>query len=139
MVPPELTAEARALLRSHDWPGNVRQVQYLLKHALPLNGEGELSAELLVRLLQVVQIKVCIAKRVDEFTRLQTHHVGHHVSKQRIRRDVERHTQEDVRRTLVELARKTALGDPELKETVAWRQRHRLDVSDIPSTHDVAT
>ena len=51
---------------------------------------------------------------------------------QRIGRDVERHAQEDVGGALVELAGQPAVGDIELEQAVAGRQRHLVDVGRIP-------
>jgi len=50
-VPPGLCDEAQGLLKSHDWPGNVRQLQLALSHALALSGDDELTVELLSELL----------------------------------------------------------------------------------------
>jgi hypothetical protein len=51
-----------------------------------------------------------------------------HVREQRVAGDVERHAQEDVGAALVQLAGQLAVGDVELEEGVAGRQRHLRDV-----------
>ena len=50
-IPPELGDDLRALLGAHPWPGNVRQLELALKHALVLAGDGPLTVELLSGLL----------------------------------------------------------------------------------------
>ena len=55
---------------------------------------------------------------------------------QRIGRDVERHAEKDIGRALIELAGQRALGDVELEQAVARRQRHLVDVRRIPGADD---
>ena len=62
------------------------------------------AAELLVRLLEVVQVEMGIAERVHELARLQPAHLSDHQRQQGIGRDVERHAEEDIGAALVELA-----------------------------------
>ena len=68
------------------------------------------------------------------------------MDEQRVRRDVERHAEEDVGRALIELARQAPPGragrerrDVELEERVTGRQRHVGQVGDVPRRHDQAT
>jgi hypothetical protein len=56
-------------------------------------------------------------------------HLRHHHGQQRVGGDVERHAEEDVGRALVELAGQPAVGDVELEQAVAGRQRHLLSTS----------
>lgn len=79
-----------------------------------------------------------VAEGVDEFARFKIRHLRDHHREQRIGRDVERHAEKDVRRALVELARQTALRDIELKQAMARRQRHAIDVGRIPGADDEA-
>ena len=68
-------------------------------------GEGiRRAAQLLPRLVEMVQVQVRIAERMDKVARLQVRHLRDHQRKQRIRSDVERHAKEEVRAALVELA-----------------------------------
>ena len=52
-----------------------------------------LARELKFRLLQMIRVKVQVAKRVDERSRLQTADLRHHQREQRIGSDVEWHTE----------------------------------------------
>ena len=42
---PGLTAEARALLHAHSWPGNIRELQNAIERALILARDGLISPE----------------------------------------------------------------------------------------------
>jgi two-component system response regulator PilR (NtrC family) len=44
MTPPTLTADARAALASHGFPGNVRELENILERAMTLSTSGEISA-----------------------------------------------------------------------------------------------
>ena len=55
---------------------------------------------------------------------------------QRVGRDVERHTEENVGAALVELAGELPAGDIELEQRVAWGQLHAWDIADVPGRHD---
>ena len=57
-----------------------------------------------LHLFDVVVVDVHVAKGVDKRAGLQPAHLGHHHGQQGIGGDVERHAQEHVRTTLVELA-----------------------------------
>ena len=50
------------------------------------------SAQLQVYLLHMIAVNMHVAKRMNEFARLQIAHLGNHQSKQGIRSDIERHT-----------------------------------------------
>ena len=63
-----------------------------------------LAGELQAHLVEVVAVDVCVAQRVDEFTRLQAGNLGDHQGEQGVRGDVERNAQEHVGRALVQLA-----------------------------------
>ena len=69
---------------------------------------------------------------MDELARREPGHLRHHQGEQRVRGDVERHAQEDVGRALVELAGELALRDIELEQAVAGRQRHLVELADVP-------
>jgi DNA-binding NtrC family response regulator len=49
--PPELDDSARELLLNHEWPGNVRQLQLVLSHALALGSGPAVTGPLLESLL----------------------------------------------------------------------------------------
>jgi hypothetical protein len=92
-----------------------------------------------VRLFHVVQVQMSVAERMDEIARLQPGHLRDHQGKQRVGRNVERHAEERVRRALIELAREPPLGDVELEQAVARRQRHLVNFGRIPRRHDQAS
>src|SRR5262245_29647185 len=96
------------------------------------------ATELLSGLVQVIAIEVGIAERVDELARLQIGHLGDHLGQQGVGRDVERHTEEDVARALVELAGQPPLGAAEPDQRMAWRQRHPVQIGDVPRADDVS-
>ena len=73
-----------------------------------------------------------VAEGVDELAGLQAGDLRHHHGQQRIGGDVERHAEEDVGGALVELAGELAVGDVELEQAVAGRQRLLVDVGRVP-------
>ena len=75
---------------------------------------------------------------MDEIAGTQPGHLRHHHGQERIRGDVERYAKKDIRAALIKLARKTPLRDIELKQGVAGRKRHAVDIRHVPGTHDVA-
>ena len=94
-------------------------------------------SELLARLLEVVEIEVGVAERVDEVARPEPRHLGNHVRQQRIGGDVERQAEEEVGRPLVQLTREPVAGDVELEERMARGERHTRQVGDVPRADDV--
>src|SRR3954469_1222598 len=101
--------------------------------------EGARAAgELLARLLEVVEVEMSVAEGEDELAGLEAGHLRDHQGEERVRGDVERHAEEEVGAALVELAGDAALGDVELEEGVAGRQRHLVDVGRVPGADDVA-
>ena len=55
--------------------------------------------------LKVIQIQMAIAAGPDEIADVEIALLRHHVRQQRVRRDVERHTEKDVGASLIELTR----------------------------------
>ena len=92
-------------------------------------------------LVEVVEIDVCVACRVDEVARLEAANLGHHHAEQSVGSDVEGDAEEAVGTSLVELQRELASpilplgrrGDIELEESMARRQVHVLEVGHVPS------
>ena len=60
----------------------------------------------------------------------------HHHGQQGIRGDIERHAEEDIGAPLVELAGEPAIGDVELKEDMAGRERHLGEFGNVPGADD---
>src|SRR5438876_545847 len=63
-----------------------------------------LTGQLFARLVEMVVVKVQIAKGVNEIARHKIDNVCHHHRQERIRRDIERHAEKQIAATLVELA-----------------------------------
>src|SRR5665811_2131501 len=79
-------------------------------------GEGSgLSRQLQPGLVEMVEVEVRVTEGVDEVARLELADLRDHPRQQRVGGDVERHTEEDVRRALVQLAGESAVGDVELE------------------------
>jgi hypothetical protein len=122
----------------------AQRVHVHLAHAVDLGqghgGQGAgVAAELQVHLLQMVKIEVGVTQGVDKLTRLQIRHLGHHLQQERIGSDIERHAQENVGAALVELAGKPPIGYVELKQAMAWRQGHLVDLADVPGADNETT
>ncbi len=92
--------------------------------------------ELEPRLLAVVVVQVGVAERVHEIARLEAGDLSNHRHQKGIGSNVERHTQEDVCRSLIELAGELAVGNVELEEQMAGGQRHLVELPDVPGVHD---
>ena len=95
-----------------------------------------LAAELLRHLVDMVVVNVAVAAGPDEFADVEANLGCDHVGEQRIARDVERHSEEQVGAALVELAAELAIGHIELEQQVAGSQRHARDVRHIPRRND---
>ena len=84
-----------------------------------------------------------VAEGVDEIPRLVAADVRDHFRQQGIRGDVEGNSQKQIRAPLIELAGKPGppalvrLVDVKLKQQMARRQRHLVDLPDIPRGDDV--
>ena len=94
--------------------------------------------QLLAGLIEMIEIQMRITQRVHKVADFQITHLRHHVGKQCVAGNVERQAEEDVRRTLVELARQPAIGDMELEHGVAGLQGHLLEFADVPSADQQA-
>jgi len=80
---------------------------------------------------------VQVAERVNELARLQSAHLRHHQQQQRVRRDVERHTEKQIRAALIQLAAQHAVAHVELHQRVARRQRHLVEFAGVPRADNV--
>ena len=76
------------------------------------------ASELQLCLLKVIEVQVGVASGVDEVATLETADLCHHLKEKGIGGDVERHTEEGVGTTLVELEGEFAIGNIELEQTV---------------------
>ena len=91
-----------------------------------------LTGELQTGLLQMVEVEMGVAGRVDEFTRLEPGDLRHHLQKESVGGDVEGHAKEGIGTALIELERQPSVGHVELEERVAGGEVHVLDVGHIP-------
>src|SRR5262249_25876636 len=94
------------------------------------------ARKLLARLIEVVQIEMRVAERVNELAGLQSSDLRDHHGEQRVRGDVEGNAQENVRRALIKLAGEFSGADVKLKQAVTRRQRHLFDLSGVPRADD---
>ena len=93
---------------------------------LHLRQRTRLARELQLRLLEMVRVEVQVAEGVHKRARLQLTNLRDHQRQQRIRGDVERHAEKQIRAALIKLATQFALLREELEQRVARRQRHLL-------------
>jgi hypothetical protein len=84
-------------LHSREWPESTRQ--------------------LLVRLVEMVLVKVQVPEGVNEFAGSQIAHLRHHHREHCIRREVERDAKKQIRAALIKLAAQLAVAHVELKST----------------------
>src|SRR6266478_2190014 len=86
----------------------------------------------------MVDVQVAIATGPDEFSDVEVRLLSDEMRQQRVRGDVERHSEKHISAALIELARKLLVGDVELEESVARRQAHAGYIANIPRRHDEA-
>ena len=101
-------------------------------------GQGsKVATQLKANLVRMVGINMGVAKAVDEVADFKAEVLRHHVQQQCVGGNVEWNPQENIGGALVELALKPALGHVELKEGMAGRERHLINVAGVPSRNDV--
>ena len=88
------------------------------------------------RLFEMIEIEMRIAERMHEIACFQPAALRDHRRHQGVTCDVEGHAEKDIGRALVELARQLSVGDIELKQAVTRRERHLVEIADIPCGHD---
>ncbi len=103
-----------------------------------LGQRSRLARELQLHLLEMVTVDMCVAEGVDEIAVFEAAHLCYHHRQQCVRRYVERHAEEDVGGTLVELTRESAVGHVELEKYVTGRQGHLFDVGYVPRAYEQA-
>jgi hypothetical protein len=91
------------------------------------------------RLFLMIRIEVQIPEGVYEFLGSEVTGLGDHHQKEGIGRDVEGHSEKNIRAPLVELAAQISFCDVKLKERVAWRQGHLFKLARIPCANYVPT
>ena len=91
----------------------------------------------------MVVVDVAVTTRPDQIADVEVALLREHVREQRVARDVERHSEEDVCASLVDLAAEPAAvawldaaTDVELEQRVTGQERHLRQIGDIPGAHD---
>src|SRR5690554_533066 len=86
----------------------------------PERGQGHrAAAELKLRLLDMIQIKMCVAQGVHKVAGLEPGDLRDHRRQKRVGGDVKGQPQKDIGAALVELAAQPPLAHVELKKRVA--------------------
>ena len=106
-------------------------------------GSG-VPGQLQLSLFDMIRVKVRIPKAMDEVTCLVTENLRNHHREERLARNIEGNTQKEVGASLIELAGEpgaspVCLVNIELKEKVAGRKGHLINLSHIPRGNYVAT
>src|SRR5205085_10929965 len=91
-----------------------------------------IAAQLKPSLFEMVGVKVAITAGPHEHPWLEPAFTREHVRQQRIRSDVERDAEEDVRAALVKLQVESAGGDLGLKQAMTRGERHPGDLTRVP-------
>src|SRR5262245_4269705 len=86
------------------------------------------ARELQPRWFQMIATKMRVSECVHELAGLKSGYLRYHQRQQRAGSDMERQEDEDVGRVLVDLTGEPPLGDVELEQAVARRQRHVIDL-----------
>ena len=97
-----------------------------------------LARQLQLGLIEMIRVQVQVSERVNELARLQSANLCHHQQQQRVRRDVERHTEKQIRAALIQLATQHAVAHIELHQCMARRQRHLVEFAGVPRTDNVS-
>ena len=84
---------------------------------------------------QVVQIDMCISQGMYKISGFQSRNLGYHLQEQCVRCDIERYSQKNIRAALVKLQTESSVGYIKLKECMARRQIHVVQIADVPGTH----
>lgn len=109
-------------------------------------GQGAgLSAQLEFCLFYVIFVEVEITEGVDEFSCLVSAYLSCHHQQHGVAGNVERYAEEQVTAALIELQAEPMLlslllcrNNTELEKTVAWGQRHVINLCNIPCGDNVA-
>ena len=92
--------------------------------------------QLLIHLIYMIAVDMRIAEGVYELAWLQSRDLRHQVCEQGIRSDIEGHPEKEIGTPLIQLTREPSIGNVELKDRVARRERHVFDLADIPGGDD---
>lgn len=98
-----------------------------------------LTCNLLMHLVEVIKIDMRVAESVYELPWLKAAHLRDHHGKEGVGSDIERDTEEDVGRALIEHTAKSAVGDIELEHCMARREGHIVDFGHVPGTDEEST
>src|SRR5690349_3647539 len=124
---------------------DLKILELVLEHGWRAAREQQLrqrernARELLVDLFEMVRIEMAVAARPDELAHVEITLLRDHVSEQRIRGDIERDAEENVRAALVELTTQAFVRHIELEEGMAGHELHLVELAHVPGTHDDAS
>ena len=110
----------------------------------PHGGEWmDLAGELELGLLEVIRVEVQVAEGVHEVAWFVAEDLRNHHGEDCVARDIEGDAEKEICAALVELAGETGpfapgIMDIELKEEVAGREGHLIDLAHVPGRDDVA-
>lgn len=88
-------------------------------------------------MLQVVGVKMEIAKSVDKIAGHKLADLGDHQGEKGVTGDIKRDPKEQVRAALIKLATEPTVRHVKLKKCVARREGHLLDLADVPCAHNM--
>jgi len=96
---------------------------------------SKIAWKLLVRLLDVVFVKMQIAKGVNKIAGRKIDNLRNHHREQRVWGDVERDAEKQIGASLIKLAAQLTVLHVKLEEEMARWQRHLVDLSWVPCAH----
>ncbi|MNV78950.1 hypothetical protein D3C71_1724750 [compost metagenome] len=119
-------------------------IERVIENAVRLAADNQLrqlvrlTGQLGRHLLQMIGVDVHIAARPNKFTRCKSRLMGDHMGQQRIAGNIERKTEERVHRSHGQHAAQLAVRHIELKDEMAGRQLHLVNLPDIPGADDMS-
>lgn len=94
--------------------------------------------QLFASLVEVIDVQVRVAERVDEVADLQITYLCDHVREEAVAGDVERHPEEHIGAPLIQLTTQRRFSacapwrDIKLEQAMTRRERHRRQIPDVP-------
>src|SRR5699024_2066031 len=85
----------------------------------------------------MIAIYMCVTECVHEIRRFQITFPGDQAEQERVARNIERDTEEDICASLIKLKAEFSINHIELEESMTWREGHRIDFRRMPCCDDV--